>query len=148
MKKLTMMCGLPRSGKSTWVEENKLDGEVILSADKLRYLVYNQRFWTGGEPLMWAVHGIILKMLLEQGVDIIVDETNVTKAIRGKIIKLAKEYDYEVTGIEFNTPKEICKERAIKTGQEDLLDVIDRLAEIYENISLDEDFDYIDSYGI
>lgn len=145
---MTIMCGLPRSGKSTWVKENKNENEVILSADELRYLIYNQRFWTDGEPMMWAVHGIILKMLLKQGVDIIVDETNVTKSIRSKIIKLAKEYDYEITGIEFNTPKEICKERAIKTGQEDLLDVIDRMAVIYEKISLDEGFNYIDSYGI
>lgn len=98
--------------------------------------------------MMWAVHGIILKMLLKQGLDIIVDETNVTKNIRGKLIKLAKEYDYEIDGIEFNTPKEVCKERAINIGQEDLLDVIDRLSEIYEKINLDEGFDYIDSYGI
>lgn len=148
MKNMTIMCGLPRSGKSTWVKENKNENEVILSADELRYLIYNQRFWTDGEPMIWAVHGIILKMLLKQGVDIIVDETNVTKSIRSKIIKLVKEYDYEITGIEFNTPKEICKERAIKTGQDDLLPVIDRMAVIYEKISLDEGFNYIDSYGI
>ena len=146
---MTIMCGLPRSGKSTWVKENKNENEVILSADELRYLIYNERFWIDGEPMMWAIHGVILKMLLKQGVDIIVDETNITKVIREKIIKLAKKYDYKITGIEFNTPKEICKERAIKTGQEDLLDVIDKMAEIYEPLDLiEENFDYMNKYGI
>jgi len=50
MKILTMMIGLPRSGKTTWIRNNKSENTdtVILSADDLRYLVYNQRFWQDG----------------------------------------------------------------------------------------------------
>lgn len=38
MKKMTILCGLPRSGKSTWVQEYKDEGEVVLSADELDIL--------------------------------------------------------------------------------------------------------------
>jgi predicted kinase len=141
MKTITVMCGLPRCGKSTWVKNNK-KLEVVISADDLRYIVYNQRFWAEGEALMWSIRSIMLKYLMQQGIDIIIDETNTTKGRRMPILKMAKQYGYYVIGnvIEGYTP-DMCKERAIREGQNDLIPIIDRMAEQFELPEKEEGFD-------
>ena len=49
-----VMIGLPRSGKSTYVKNflRKNLKCVVVSADQLRYLVYGQQFFAGGEDLV------------------------------------------------------------------------------------------------
>lgn len=130
--KITIMCGLPRSGKSTWVKEHKLDGEVVISADDIRLMVYGQRFFAKGEPLVWAVRGLMLEYLMKQGVNIIIDETNITRERRAAIIKLAKTYGYYIVGYHIFTTPQTCRKRANDTEQYDLLPVIDHMEEVYE----------------
>jgi protein phosphatase len=143
MKIIKILIGLPRSGKSTWIKDNKKEGEVILSADDLRYLVYNQRYWAEGESLVWSVRGIFLKYLLQQGVDIIIDETNTTKKARKNIIDLAKKYGYYITGIVIKNYPNECIKRAEKTNQLDVIPVIHHMAENFESPEFDEGFDEI-----
>jgi predicted kinase len=148
MANITLLVGLPRSGKTTWVELNNefnFNGkkQVIISADKLRYLIYNQRFWSDGEPMMWAVRKIMLKSLIEQGVDIIVDETNTTKKARQEIIKLATKYGYHIKALVFDIDAEVCRQRAIESNQEDLIPIIDRMVNQYEEPDIEEGFNEI-----
>lgn len=137
--KLIMMVGLPRSGKSTWIKENKTN-EVVISADDIRYLVYNQQFWGDGEPLMWSIRGIMLRYLLQQGVDVIIDETNTTKERRKPILKLAKQYGYHVIGNVVECAPETCIERAKMNSQENLLSVIERMTNQFELPETEEGF--------
>lgn len=128
---ITILVGLPRSGKSTWTEINKSD-RVVISADRLRYRVYGQRFFGDGEPMLWAIRGILLEELLSQGQNIIVDETNTTKARRGPIIKLAKKHGYYVEVIEIATSKDECIQRAMNEKDGAIIPVIERMAAQYE----------------
>jgi len=141
MSKITLMCGLPRSGKSTWIKNNKTN-EVVVSADDIRYLVYNQQFWGDGEPLMWSIRGMMLKYLMQQGVDIIIDETNTMSERRQPIIKMAKKYGYYIIG---NTIEGIwvdtCIARAKEINQDYLIPVIERMAAQFELPKIDEGFD-------
>lgn len=143
MKKLIMMCGLPRSGKTTWIEQEQPKGSVVLSADTLRYLVYNQRFWADGESLMWSVHSIILKMLMRQGTSIVIDETNMTPKRRHPIIKMAQEHGYCVECVLITTPKESCIDRASYLNDEVIKPVIERMANEFVKPELAEGFDKI-----
>lgn len=140
MKTLKMMCGLPRSGKSTWIKQNKTN-EVVVSADDIRYLVYNQRFWDEGEPLMWSIRNMILRMLMEQGVDIIVDETNTTPKRRLPIIALAQKYNYQINCIKLTTSKNVCIERAIAENDNLIKPVIERMANQFVEPDASEGFD-------
>lgn len=139
--RLHLMVGLPRSGKSTYCEFYK--GKIpIVSADRTRLLVYGEKFWDAGEELMWAIHrNVVLRGLLEQGLDIVVDETNTTIARRKRIISLAKKYGYEIEAVVFDTPVEVCVERA--TGNIPLLGAIQRMSEQWEPVTHSEGIDNI-----
>ena len=50
---LTMMCGLPRSGKSTWIKKNKED-DVIVSPDQIRLKVFGVQFYSEVEQFVWG----------------------------------------------------------------------------------------------
>jgi predicted kinase len=142
MPKLYIMVALPRSGKSTYVNKH-FPHIVKVSADQLRLLIYGKRFWYKGEPEVWATRDIMLRALLEQGVDIVIDETNINKKSRSPILELAQEFNYHTVAIVIKTDKETCKERAIKTGQPDLISVIERMANIFEDVTEDEGFNEI-----
>jgi predicted kinase len=141
--RITIMMGFPRSGKSTWIKENRTN-EIVVSADELRKQVYGQQFFAEGEPLMWAIRGVMLKELIRQRVDIIIDETNTKRERREPIIKLAKENWYEVVGVVTcgTTPDEL-KARAIKDGMPNLIPVIDRMIAQFEPPLESEGFEEI-----
>lgn len=126
MRKLIMMIGLPRSGKSTYAVFNR-GNAVIVSADDFRQLMYGQRFYKLGEAMMWATRDICLRVLLQQGAEVIIDETNITSEGRAKLVRLAHEYGYTVEAVYVMTDADECKGRAVATGQDDLLPIIDRM---------------------
>jgi len=142
MHTLYMMVALPRSGKSTYVKEH-FQHIAKISADQLRLLIHGERHWPEKEEEVWAFRKIMLEALLQQGIDICIDETNVTRRRRKEIIKFAKQYGYEVIAIVIRTDKEICKQRAILTNQEDLLPVIEEMAEHYQEVIPEEGFSEI-----
>ena len=143
MKTITMMIGLPRSGKTSWIRDNKEGSAVIVSADELRWLIYNQRFWSEGENLVWSIREIMLKALLQQGVDVIIDEANSTRKRREPIFDLAKRYGYEVEARVILTDASICAARAMEENRFELLSVIERMNKQFEHPSKKEGFSYI-----
>lgn len=144
MGRLTFLIGLARSGKSTisnkWLN-NEIDilrGEykykclscescrpprVVLCRDDLR-LACGSLFNTYLEGYIAACAQTTARALLLRH-DVLLDETHTT---RGSILQ-AFELDIDANWYFVNTPPEVCKERAICTGQEDLLPVIDRMFE-------------------
>lgn len=143
MKTITMMIGLPMSGKTKWVMKNKSSEDVVVSACNFRQLIYNQRFWKEGERLVWATREIMLKVLMQQGVSIIIDETNTTRRRRKPIFELAKRYGYEVEARVILTDASICAARAMEENRFELLSVIERMNKQFEHPSKKEGFSYI-----
>lgn len=133
MKKLVMMCGLPRSGKTTF--RNMLKEEVkdifVISADELRYLIYGQRYFDGGEDFVWSTRDKIFKYMLIQSKTILIDETNTSIKRRKAIIELAKQFKYKVICVYVNTPLNICEGRARKDDN-DLRVVMDRMSKYFQ----------------
>jgi predicted kinase len=145
MPTIKILVGPPRSGKSTWTSQNKKESDVIVSADQLRLLVYNKRFWQERENEVWKIRAVILKMLIQQGKDIIIDETNLMVKRRKETIEIAKMAGYRVECIIFNgyDSVEELNNRAVNTGQSDLIGVIGRMLSMYQRPTIDEGFDSI-----
>ena len=140
MPKLFMMIGLPRRGKSTFIRKNKMDNEVVISADRLREKIYGQRYFKGGEDYVWAVRKTMLKEICDQGVDIWVDETNTTRHRRSKTIEIAQEYDYNIQAIVMYTRPSTCLKRC---SVDELEDVIKRQFKQWEDPMKNEGFGLI-----
>lgn len=56
--------------------------------------------------------------------DVLVDDTHTTK----ESVKRILEVDPDAVAVPIKTDASICKERAVKTGQKDLIPVIDRMS--------------------
>lgn len=138
--------GLPRSGKSTeckdWLRKENdvnpgirvgtfvhklfghfdVDDRVVVSPDRWRLALGHRYNWFA-EPVVFSHIQIAIRGLL-MDYNVILDDTNTTP----ESIKRIYEVDPNAIAIPINTPVEICKERAIKTGQPDLVSVIDRMS--------------------
>ena len=135
MKKFVVMMGLPRSGKSTYVDSHLSDYQVIC-ADDIR-LAMGVQYLQEIESFVWANHDVMIKAYLIRGKNIVVDATNTTDKTLKKYKKLANEYNYKFEVIFIDTNYKICFDRNI--GKDAVPDaVIDRMMEQIEVLAASE----------
>lgn len=119
-KILILTVGLPRSGKSTWAIQQNLP---IVNRDSIRLALYNQPYIQEMENFVSLIEQTMVKSLFNAGHNkIILDATH----LKMKYIESWKE-KYLVELKYFDTPIKTCKQRAIDTNKEYLIDVIDRM---------------------
>lgn len=122
MKKLHMMVGLPRSGKSTCAANS---GYPIVCPDAIRLALHGQRWRSESEPMVWAAAHLMVDALFHAGhKDVVLDACNVTEARR----KEWESTQYACVFHVVDTSKEECIKRALESGMPDLLPVIERMA--------------------
>jgi len=98
MKELVILVGNIGSGKSTICKDYQKKGYVVIARDQLRYAigggtyVFNLKY----EPIVWKTELDMLESFMELDINIIVDEVGVSKAMRLRYIKPAKELGYKV----------------------------------------------------
>jgi tRNA uridine 5-carbamoylmethylation protein Kti12 len=135
---LICMMGLPRSGKSTMVRllQALHDNPPIVRRDDIRLALHGQRYAQQAEPFVKAISDVMIKSLFLSGYKtIICDETNYSRAARD----YHKNEKWKTVFYELATSPEICKERAVATGQSDLIPVIDEMFARYEPLGADEE---------
>lgn len=90
---ITLMVGLSRSGKSTYVN-NKSRGEIIISSDDIRRALGIE--WDVNlEPVVQSIMYYSAAAHLIRGGCITIDATNLTKAVRKQWIDLARRMNNE-----------------------------------------------------
>jgi len=89
---LTIMTGLPRSGKSTWIKNNKKDA-IVVSPDEIRKEVFGHQFYAPANPFVFALCGAMTSLLIKQGKDVIVDATHITHELRFSWYPVIKQYN-------------------------------------------------------
>lgn len=99
--RVIVMSGLPGSGKDSWISRNGPDVEVI-SLDAIR-----KRIGAGPSGAQGEVTRIALgraRHLLRDRQPFIFNATNLSHVARGKILKLCRSHDAEVTAISLDIP--------------------------------------------
>ena len=128
---LIIFVGLPGSGKSTYFKRFFSKDFAIVSKDLM----------TGRDKD--KVQELQLRYILGAGQNVVVDNTNVTKAIRKPLIELGHSLGCKVTVYWFDTPKDVCLARnALRSGKARVPNVaIYTMAKRFEEPTEDEGFD-------
>ena len=135
-KENVLICtvGLPRSGKSTFCK-NFIHNTPIVCPDSVRLAMHGQRFIAEAEPFVWATVKVMIKALFRAGHGLVVfDAVNTVADLRKNMRSSEYRSVYKVV----REDPEICKQRAIADDMEDLVPVIDRMSEYWDDLTEDE----------
>ncbi len=135
IKRLILTVGLPRSGKSTWASSTNYP---VVNPDAIRLALHGKAYIKEAEDFVWATAFVMVRALfLACHHTIVVDATNITKKRRDAWRD--KFPDATVTCMEFKRSADDCIVQARVDGREELIQVIERMAEQYEQPDKDSD---------
>ena len=134
--KLIVTVGLPRSGKSTWAREEsaKLNAPVV-NPDSIRLALHGEAYIASAEPFVWAIARTMVCALFLAGHDeVIVDATNTSRKRRD----FWQSEEWETVFQVIDTEPGECIVRAVKGDRDDLIPVIERMNDAFEDLGEDE----------
>ena len=109
MREFSITVGLPCSGKSEFCEHlQSTFGFTIVNPNNIRLALHGQRFIKSAEPLVWAITETMVRALLLNNHNVILNSTNINKQLRSNWINLAKEFDLNLTAYVMDIPYEEC----------------------------------------
>lgn len=131
---LTLTCGLPRSGKSTYIKKH-IKNDVIVCPDRIRKLIFGHQFHKEAEDFVWAYAKGMAKLILEQGKNVLIDATNINLYSREQWYRIAKDYNAKIRVIWIKTSLKECIKRNAKSPEGERLpeDMLIRMAQAFEN---------------
>ncbi|WP_245155191.1 polynucleotide kinase-phosphatase [Nocardioides sp. 1609] len=101
---LVLLVGISGSGKSTFAARHFLPTQVV-SSDVCRGLVADDPNDQAATPDAFAVLDFIVATRLRRGLLTVVDATNVQKAARAQLVRLAKDHDVLVDAVVLDVPE-------------------------------------------
>jgi predicted kinase len=135
---VVLAIGLPGSGKSSWFKRHNIRP---LSSDLLRELLFDDAEEQRFQDLVFSnLRSMLKARLIARRPMSYVDATNLTPHDRSSWIKLAKDYGYEVHGVFFDVPLEICMERHFRRSRVVAEDVMRKMAAKLKPPTFDEGF--------
>jgi len=138
---VVLAIGLPGSGKSSWFKRHSIHP---LSSDLLRELLFDNAEEQRFQDLVFSnLRSMLKARLIARRPMNYVDATNLTPHDRHSWIKLAKDYGYDVQGLFFDVPLEVCLERHARRGRVVPEDVMRRMASKLKPPTFDEGFSKI-----
>ncbi len=138
---VVLAIGLPGSGKSSWFKRHNIRP---LSSDLLRELLFDDAQEQRFQDLVFSnLRSMLKARLIARRPLNYVDATNLTPHDRHSWIKLAKDYGYDVQGVFFDVPLEICLERHQRRGRAVPEDVMRKMAGKLKPPAFEEGFSKI-----
>ena len=138
---VVLAIGLPGSGKSSWFKRHDIHP---LSTDLLRELLFDDALEQRFQDLVFSnLRSMLKARLIARRPMNYVDATNLTPHDRHSWIKLAKDYGYDVQGLFFDVPLEVCLERHQKRGRAVPEDIMRKMAGKLKPPTFEEGFSKI-----
>jgi predicted kinase len=135
---VVLAIGLPGSGKSSWFKRHNIRP---LSSDLLREILFDDAEEQRFQDLVFSnLRSMLKARLIARRPMSYLDATNLTPHDRSSWIKLAKDYGYEVHGVFFDVPLEVCMERHLKRSRVVSEDVMRKMAAKLKPPTFDEGF--------
>lgn len=112
MSKMIIMQGLPASGKSTKAQEFVAQGNTVrINKDLLRTMLHFDKFTGPNESKTRDAARTLAKMYLQDGINVVIDDTNLNPGTRQSWVDLAKETGVKIQHEVMDTPLEECLKR-------------------------------------
>lgn len=112
MSKLTVLSGLPASGKSTLAKELLSHGNCIrVNRDLLRTMLHCDKFSGPNEGVTRDTERLVAKTLLELGTNVVVDDTNLTDGHIQSWKSLATDVGAKFEHVHLDTDVHECLKR-------------------------------------
>lgn len=138
---VVLAIGLPGSGKSSWFKRHDIHP---LSSDLLRELLFDDAQEQRFQDLVFSnLRSMLKARLIARRPMNYVDATNLTPQDRHSWIKLAKDYGYDVQGLFFDVPLEVCMERHQRRGRVVPEDIMRKMAGKLKAPTFEEGFSKI-----
>lgn len=106
--RVTVMSGLPASGKDTWVAKNR-PGIPVVSADAIRLELGIS--WEDNQGTVIQATKERARSYLRSGQEFVWNATNLTRQMRQGVIGLCRSYDAHVTVVSLDAPLETILRR-------------------------------------
>lgn len=149
MRELFIICGIPGSGKSTFLRNYvKESSSVVLSRDAIRFsLLKEDSDYFEYEPIVEQMFYNGITKALQLGYDVFADQSSISSAARKKLLSRVCSYK-KVNAIYVKTPLEICiKRNKFRIGRAKVPN--DVIVDMYNHFSpptFKEGFDSIQIY--
>ena len=138
---VVLAIGLPGSGKSSWFKRHNIRP---LSSDLLRELLFDNAEEQRFQDLVFSnLRSMLKARLIARRPLNYVDATNLTPHDRHSWIKLARDYGYDVQGVFFDVPLEVCMERHQRRGRVVPEDIMRKMAGKLKAPTFEEGFSKI-----
>ncbi len=135
---VVLAIGLPGSGKTTWFKRR---GVTPLSSDMLRSILFDDITEQRYQGLVFStLRSLLRARLIAKMPWNYVDASNLSPNERRQWIKMSRSYGYEVQGVFFDVPLEICLERNRKRERSVNEEVMHRMASKLKPPTFEEGF--------
>lgn len=145
--KLTVMCGLPASGKSSYIRK-KHQGTTVISLDGIRKEICGNEGDQSKNEMAVRIAKERLRVAFRQGVDVVYDATSLRTDFRTKVTNLAADYGYMSEIVVMLVDAKTCAQRDKERGRTVGEDKIKDMANLFQYPILTESDNIIFSFGI
>lgn len=131
MRTVVITIGLPASGKSTWAKQQLVQEPKRwkrINRDDIRAMVDNG--WNpAGETFITIVQESTLRSALDEGFDVIIDNTSLPARVRKRLHEICAQVgDVKIIERMFQTPMQTCLDRNATRAEPVPLRVIEEMA--------------------